>query len=121
MEPQFEGQTKGKLGNAEVKGYVESAVAEALTYYLEEHPAEARRIIEKCLTAQKAREAARKARDMVLRTVRHASKVCPTITGPTHDGILLQTGTSISLAQRVRFWCGKKSLRENLRPQVEVI
>ena len=67
MEPQFEGQTKGKLGNAEVKGYVESVVAEALTYYLEEHPAEARRIIEKCLTAQKAREAARKARDMVLR------------------------------------------------------
>ena len=67
LEPQFEGQTKTKLGNPEVKGYVDSVVAEALTYYLEEHPQEARRTIEKCLTAQKAREAARKARDMVLR------------------------------------------------------
>ena len=67
MDPQFEGQTKGKLGNSEVKGYVESVVVEGLTYYLEEHPQEARRTIEKCLTAQKAREAARKARDMVLR------------------------------------------------------
>jgi DNA gyrase subunit B len=67
MDPQFEGQTKGKLGNAEVKGYVDSVVAEALTYYLEEHPPEAKRTIEKCLTAQKARDAARKARDMVLR------------------------------------------------------
>ena len=67
MDPQFEGQTKGKLGNAEVKGYVDSVVAEALTYYMEEHPQEAKRTIEKCLTAQKAREAARKARDMVLR------------------------------------------------------
>ena len=67
MDPQFEGQTKGKLGNPEVKGYVDSVVAEGLTYYLEEHPQEARRTIEKCLTAQKAREAARKARDMVLR------------------------------------------------------
>ena len=67
MDPQFEGQTKGKLGNAEVKGYVDSVVAEAITYYMEEHPQEAKRTIEKCLTAQKAREAARKARDMVLR------------------------------------------------------
>lgn len=67
VEPQFEGQTKTKLGNPEVKGYVDSVVAEALTYYLEEHPQEARRTIDKCLTAQKAREAARKARDMVLR------------------------------------------------------
>ena len=67
MDPQFEGQTKGKLGNPEVKGYVDSVVAEALTYYLEEHPQEARRTIDKCLTSQKAREAARKARDIVLR------------------------------------------------------
>jgi DNA gyrase subunit B len=66
-DPQFEGQTKGKLGNAEVKGDVDSVVAEALTYYLEEHPQEAKRTIDKCLTAQMAREAARKARDMVLR------------------------------------------------------
>jgi DNA gyrase subunit B len=67
IDPQFEGQTKGKLGNAEVKGYVDSVVAAGLTYYLEEHPQEAKRTVEKCLTSQRAREAARKARDMVLR------------------------------------------------------
>ncbi len=66
-EPQFEGQTKGKLGNAEVANHVQSAVADALSQYLEEHPAEAKRIIEKCLTAARAREAARKARDLVIR------------------------------------------------------
>jgi DNA gyrase subunit B len=66
-EPQFEGQTKGKLGNAEVRPQVEVATAEALNQYLEENPSEARRIIEKCLTAARAREAARKARDLVIR------------------------------------------------------
>ncbi len=66
-EPQFEGQTKAKLGNAEVRNQVESAVAEGLQQYLDEHPTEARRIIEKCLTASRAREAARKARDLVIR------------------------------------------------------
>ncbi|MDO8750598.1 MAG: DNA topoisomerase subunit B [Dehalococcoidia bacterium] len=66
-EPEFEGQTKAKLGNAEVKGQVETSVAEGLEYYLEEHPQEAKRILDKCLTSQKAREAARKARDIVLR------------------------------------------------------
>jgi DNA gyrase subunit B len=66
-EPQFEGQTKTRLGNPEMKGYVESAVAEGLSQYLEEHPADARRIIEKSLTAARAREAARKARDLVIR------------------------------------------------------
>ena len=66
-DPEFEGQTKSKLGNPEVKGHVETVTAEGLEYYLEEHPQEARRIIDKCLTSQKAREAARKARDMVLR------------------------------------------------------
>ena len=66
-EPQFEGQTKGKLGNAEVKSLVESAVSEGLALYLEEHPAEAKRIIDKCLTSARAREAARKARDLVIR------------------------------------------------------
>ena len=66
-EPQFEGQTKTKLGNPEVKGLVESAIGEGLSLYLEEHPDEAKRIIEKCLTAAKAREAARKARDLVVR------------------------------------------------------
>ena len=66
-EPQFEGQTKTKLGNLEVKGVVESAVGEGLSLYLEEHPDDAKRIIEKCLTAVKAREAARKARDLIIR------------------------------------------------------
>ena len=67
VDPEFEGQTKGKLGNPEVKGQVETAVAEGLEYWLEEHPREARSIIDKCATSQKAREAARKARDTVLR------------------------------------------------------
>ncbi len=66
-EPQFEGQTKTKLGNPEIKGVVESAVGEGLSLYLEEHPDDAKRIIEKCLTAAKAREAARKARDLIIR------------------------------------------------------
>ncbi len=66
-EPQFEGQTKTKLGNAEVAGIVQSIVYESFTNYLEEHPAIARRIIEKCLTAARAREAARKARELVQR------------------------------------------------------
>jgi len=66
-EPQFEGQTKGKLGNAETKTQVEQAIVQHLEFYLEEHPHEARRIIDKCLTSQLAREAARKARDLVIR------------------------------------------------------
>jgi len=66
-EPQFEGQTKTRLGNAEVQGQVATAVNDALGQYLEENPPDARRIIEKCLTAFRAREAARKARDLVLR------------------------------------------------------
>jgi DNA gyrase subunit B len=66
-EPQFEGQTKTRLGNPEVKGQVESAVGDGLAQYLEEHPADARRIIEKCITSARAREAARKARDLVIR------------------------------------------------------
>jgi DNA gyrase subunit B len=66
-DPQFEGQTKAKLGNAEVKGQVQTAVADGLGAYLDENPADGRRIIEKCLTAARAREAARKARDLVIR------------------------------------------------------
>ncbi|HEY7524639.1 MAG TPA: DNA topoisomerase (ATP-hydrolyzing) subunit B [Candidatus Limnocylindrales bacterium] len=66
-DPQFEGQTKAKLGNAEVKGQVQTAVGDAIAQYLEENPADGRRIIEKCLTAARAREAARKARDLVIR------------------------------------------------------
>ncbi|CAI8013897.1 DNA gyrase subunit B [Geodia barretti] len=66
-DPQFEGQTKGKLGNPEVRTQVESVVAEAVQYYLEDNPSDAKRIIDKCLTAQRAREAARKARDLIIR------------------------------------------------------
>ena len=66
-EPQFEGQTKGKLGNIEVKSLVEGVVNEGLNLYLEEHPDDAKKIIEKCITVAKAREAARKARDLILR------------------------------------------------------
>jgi DNA gyrase subunit B len=67
VEPQFEGQTKAKLGNAEVKGQVQTVVSDGLSQYLEENPGDGRRIIEKCLTASRAREAARKARDLVIR------------------------------------------------------
>jgi DNA gyrase subunit B len=66
-EPQFEGQTKTRLGNAEMKGLVESALGEELSRYLEERPSDGRRIIEKSLTASRAREAARKARDLVIK------------------------------------------------------
>jgi DNA gyrase subunit B len=65
--PQFEGQTKSKLGNQEVKSLVESVVGEGLASYLEEHPSEGKRILEKSLIAARAREAARKARDLVTR------------------------------------------------------
>jgi DNA gyrase subunit B len=67
LEPQFEGQTKTKLGNPEVQGQVSAVLAEALGQYLDENPAEGRRVIEKSLTAARAREAARKARDLVQR------------------------------------------------------
>ena len=66
-DPQFEGQTKAKLGNADVKGQVQTAVGEGISQFLDENPADARRIIEKSLTAARAREAARKARDLVIR------------------------------------------------------
>jgi DNA gyrase subunit B len=66
-DPQFEGQTKAKLGNAEVKGQVQAVLSEGINQYLEENPSDARRIIEKSLTAARAREAARKARDLVIR------------------------------------------------------
>ena len=66
-EPQFEGQTKTKLGNSEVAGAVQQAVGEALTHYLEEHPKEAKLIVDKVVLAAQARIAARKARESVLR------------------------------------------------------
>ena len=67
QEPQFEGQTKTKLGNSEIKGVVDSIVSEGLYEYLEQHPAEAKRIIEKSLSAARSREAAKKARELTRR------------------------------------------------------
>jgi DNA gyrase subunit B len=66
-DPQFEGQTKNKLGNPEVRGYVETVMNEYFTYYLEEHPAVARKIVGKALLAARARKAARAARENIMR------------------------------------------------------
>ena len=67
LEPQFEGQTKGKLGNSEVKGITDTIVSDGLRVFLEEHPSEAKKIIEKATNASRAREAARKARELTRR------------------------------------------------------
>jgi DNA gyrase subunit B len=66
-EPQFEGQTKTRLGNPEVSGQVQTVLAETLAQYLDENPSDARKVVEKCITASRAREAARKARELVHR------------------------------------------------------
>jgi len=66
-DPQFEGQTKGKLGNPEIRGYVEQVMTEYFNYYLEEHPAIARKIVGKALLAARARKAARAARENIIR------------------------------------------------------
>ncbi len=65
--PEFEGQTKAKLGSTEARGAVDEVVAESLSYYLEENPGAARKLVEKCANAARAREAARKARDLARR------------------------------------------------------
>lgn len=67
VEPQFEGQTKMKLGNSEVRGMVESLVMEKMNHFLEENPSVARVILDRCMSAQRAREAARKARELTRR------------------------------------------------------
>ncbi len=66
-DPQFEGQTKTRLGNPEVKSLVESAMGDSFSAFLEENPGDARRILEKCITTARAREAARKAKELVIR------------------------------------------------------
>ena len=67
-DPQFEGQTKAKLGNSEVRGFVESSMNEYFNFFLEEHPAQAKKIVTKCINAANAREAARKARETSRKT-----------------------------------------------------
>jgi len=99
-EPQFEGQTKAKLGNPDVKGAVESAVGEGLALHLEEHPDDLKKIIEKCLLAAKAREAARKARDLVVKKSGLFSGTLPgkladcSEKDPTHCELYLVEGPS---------------------------
>jgi len=67
VEPQFEGQTKTKLGNSEVKGIVETIIGDSLSLFLEQNPTQAKKVIEKCVTAARSREAARKAREITRR------------------------------------------------------
>lgn len=76
-EPQFEGQTKQKLGNSEARGAVDSVVTEQITYYLEQNPATARTICDKAILAQRARDAARKARDLTRRKTALDSTALP--------------------------------------------
>ena len=77
VEPQFEGQTKTKLGNSEIRPLVDSMVTEKLTTYLEENPGSARAVLDKCLSAARAREAARKARDLTRRKTALESAALP--------------------------------------------
>jgi DNA gyrase subunit B len=99
-EPQFEGQTKTKLGNSEIKGVVESIVGEYLNEYLEENPSVGRKIIEKCLLAARAREAARKAKELTRRKSALDSGTLPgkladcSINDPEHCELYLVEGDS---------------------------
>ena len=99
-EPQFEGQTKTKLGNSEIKSIVETVVGEHLASWLEENPSDARRLIEKCLRAAEAREAARKARDLTRRKSALESSSLPgkladcSINDPEHCELYIVEGDS---------------------------
>ncbi len=99
-EPQFEGQTKTKLGNSEVKGIVEGVVGEQLATWLDESPSDARKIIDKCLRAAEAREAARKARELARRKNALESSSLPgkladcSIEDPEHCELYLVEGDS---------------------------
>jgi DNA gyrase subunit B len=100
QEPQFEGQTKTKLGNSEIKGIVEAIVSEQVQVWLEENPGDARRIIDKCLRAAEAREAARKARDLTRRKSALESTSLPgkladcSINDPEHCELYIVEGDS---------------------------
>ncbi|MBU0591066.1 DNA topoisomerase (ATP-hydrolyzing) subunit B [Candidatus Micrarchaeota archaeon] len=76
-EPQFEGQTKAKLGNSEIKGIVDSVVYDSLMTYLEEHPTEAKRIMQKIISSMEAREAAQKAKELIRRKSVFESSILP--------------------------------------------
>ncbi len=99
-EPQFEGQTKTKLGNSEIRGIVEKIASDQLAAWLEENPGDARRIIEKCLRAAEAREAARKARDLTRRKSALESSSLPgkladcSINEPEHCELYIVEGDS---------------------------
>lgn len=99
-EPQFEGQTKTKLGNSEVKSIVETIVGDGLSAYLEENPSVAKKIIERCLRSAEAREAARKARELVRRKSALESSSLPgkladcSINDPEHCEIFIVEGPS---------------------------
>jgi DNA gyrase subunit B len=77
VEPQFEGQTKAKLGNPEIKTQVEAIVADGLAVHLEQHPDDAKAIIDKCLVSARAREAARKARDLIFKSSKFDAGTLP--------------------------------------------
>ncbi len=100
QEPQFEGQTKTKLGNSEIRGIVEAIVSEQLAVWLDENPTDARRIIDKCLRAAEAREAARKARDLTRRKSALESSSLPgkladcSINDPEHCELYIVEGDS---------------------------
>jgi len=100
QEPQFEGQTKTKLGNSDVKGVVESVVGECLSELLEENPSVGKKIIEKCTLAARARDAARKARDLTRRKSALESGALPgkladcSISDPEHCELYLVEGDS---------------------------
>jgi DNA gyrase subunit B len=100
QEPQFEGQTKTKLGNSEVKGIVETIVGDQLSTWLDENPTDAKRIIEKCLRAAEGREAARKARDLARRKSALESSSLPgkladcSINDPEHCELYIVEGDS---------------------------
>ncbi|HZY10674.1 MAG TPA: DNA topoisomerase (ATP-hydrolyzing) subunit B [Bacteroidota bacterium] len=99
-EPQFEGQTKTKLGNSEIKSIVETIVGEHLATWLDENPSDARKIIDKCLRAAEAREAARKARDLTRRKSALESSSLPgkladcSIDDPEHCELYIVEGDS---------------------------
>ena len=99
-EPQFEGQTKTKLGNSEIKGIVETVFAESLTRYLEENPGSAKKILERAINAARARDAARKARELVRRKGALESGDLPgkladcSINDPDHAELYLVEGDS---------------------------